>query len=92
MSGSVFISYVRDDAEAVQRLVRDLSALGVSIWLDRESIKPGEPWKVAIRAALVRGSCFVACFCASSYGVNFFGARTPLLRNFKIATCCTAKQ
>src|ERR1700752_426768 len=60
--GSVFISWVREDAEAVQRLAADLTALGVDVWLDRDSIKPGQPWQAAIRSALLKGRCLIACF------------------------------
>ena len=44
----VFISYVRENQEQVDRLCQDLESHGVSIWLDRNSIKPGARWKDAI--------------------------------------------
>lgn len=58
----VFISYVRDDAELVNRLARDLSAYPIDLWLDREKIRPGEHWQDAIRHAIREGNHFIACF------------------------------
>ncbi len=37
----VFISYFRENSEDVQRLATALRTHGVTIWLDREQIKPG---------------------------------------------------
>lgn len=58
----VFISYVRDDSVAVLRLVADLQRAGVSPWLDRESLRPGERWADAVEGAIRRGAFFLACF------------------------------
>jgi hypothetical protein len=35
---------------------------GIPTWIDRNDIKPGTNWKVAIRAAIRKGSYFIACF------------------------------
>ena len=45
----VFISYVRENQKQVDRLCQDLENHGVNVWLDRNSIKPGNRWKDAIR-------------------------------------------
>jgi HEAT repeat protein len=58
----VFISYVREDREQVDRLCQDLESHGVKVWLDRNSIKPGARWKDAIRNAIKEGAFFIACF------------------------------
>ena len=44
----VFISYVRENKEQVDRLCQDLETHGVKVWLDRNDIKPGARWKDAI--------------------------------------------
>ena len=44
----VFISYVRENKEQVDRLCQDLETHGVKVWLDRNDIKPGALWKDAI--------------------------------------------
>lgn len=58
----VFISYVRENQDQVDRLCQDLERHGVNIWLDRNSIKPGARWKSAIQEAIRNGNFFIACF------------------------------
>jgi hypothetical protein len=58
----VFISYVRDDQDVVGRLVQELSAYGVDIWLDKTSLQPGHRWRDEIRKAISEGDFFIACF------------------------------
>lgn len=58
----VFISYVRDNKDVVDRLAKALADLGAEVWLDRNEIQPGTDWKVAIRRAIEQGDYFIACF------------------------------
>ena len=58
----VFISYVREDGDLVDRLVHDLERNGVDVWLDRKSLKPGYRWEDAIRDGISQGDFFIACF------------------------------
>jgi hypothetical protein len=58
----VFVSYVRENTQDVDRLCRDLAANNVEVWLDRTHIKPGVRWGEAIRSAIQQGTYFVACF------------------------------
>lgn len=58
----VFISYVREDQELVNALVKDLRKHRVHSWVDRERLSPGQRWKGAIRAAISDGTLFLACF------------------------------
>ena len=44
-----FISYVRQDAERVDRLRRLLEAQGVAVWRDSSGVRPGQEWKMEIR-------------------------------------------
>ena len=60
----VFISYVRENEEAVSRLYHDLTSHGLDVWLDRNEIDPGVRWKKAIRQAIQSGAFFIACFSA----------------------------
>jgi hypothetical protein len=62
----VFLSYVREDSAAVDRLAAELTSNGIEIWLDRLSIKPGERWDLAIREAVRSGDFFIACFSENS--------------------------
>ena len=58
----VFISYVRENKETVDRLCKELRDRGVNVWLDREQIRPGERWQSAIRVAIQEGGFYIACF------------------------------
>ena len=53
---TVFVSYSRRDQDFVDRLVADLRRHGAEIWLDLESISPGENWQEAIETGLARAS------------------------------------
>lgn len=63
---SVFISYVRDDSDRVNRLAQDLESYGVKVWLDKTSITPGLPFREAINQAIRNGTFFIACFSHAS--------------------------
>jgi TIR domain len=61
----VFISYVHEDAETVDRLASALISNGLDVWLDRTHLLPGMRWKSVIRKAIRSGDYFIACFSAS---------------------------
>jgi hypothetical protein len=58
----VFLSYVREDWSKVKELRDALTAEGITVWIDKESIIPGELWPDAIRRAIRDGDFFMACF------------------------------
>src|SRR5262245_48623570 len=58
----VFISYVRENRSAVDRLADQLKHAQIEVWLDRQSIRPGQRWRTAIRRAIQDGAYFIACF------------------------------
>lgn len=59
----VFLSYVKEDKEAVDRLCEVLEAAQIPYWRDRKSLGPGDMWKAKIREAVRDGSLvFLACF------------------------------
>lgn len=63
----VFISYVREDTEAVDALCKVLEASGIPYWRDRTSLGPGDAWRAKIREAIHSGSMvFLACFSEAS--------------------------
>jgi WD40 repeat protein len=76
----VFISYVSEDSEKVQRLATELRARGAEVWLDRDSIAPGARWKDAIRGAIRSGAFFLACF-----SEKYAGRRTYMNTELAIA-------
>jgi hypothetical protein len=62
----IFISYVREDSEAIVRLTSALERSGFSVWTDKGKILPGERWQYSIRKAIETGAFFLACFSAAS--------------------------
>jgi len=74
--GHVFLSYVRDDVAAVDRLQRVLEAAGIRVWRDTGSLWPGQDWRTQIRRAITDDALvFIACFSSNS------GARDKSYQN-----------
>lgn len=65
----VFISYVREDNEHVDKLCKLLEAAKIPYWRDRKDLGPGDAWKKKIRDAIQSGTAvFVACFSGRQRG------------------------
>ncbi|MCS6952216.1 MAG: TIR domain-containing protein [Bryobacterales bacterium] len=58
----VFLAYVREDLEQVERLYRALRRRGYDPWLDRKKLLPGQDWPRAIQRAIELADFFIACF------------------------------
>ena len=58
----VFISYVSENIEIVDRLCQELKSHSIQFWRDRDDIDPGARWKQEIRRAIQQGGFFIACF------------------------------
>lgn len=62
-----FVSYVREDADEVSRLVSVLQGASIPVWKDTDRLWPGEDWQQKIREAIEDGSlAFIACFSTNS--------------------------
>jgi CheY-like chemotaxis protein/DNA-binding XRE family transcriptional regulator len=65
--GHVFISYVREDADQVDRLQHRLEEAGIRVWRDTADLWPGEDWRTKIRQAILDDALvFIACFSRQS--------------------------
>lgn len=63
----VFVSYVREDKEAVDELQEAIEAAGLLVWRDVDRLWPGQDWRQKIREAIQTDSlAFVACFSHAS--------------------------
>jgi hypothetical protein len=60
METQFFLSYSRIDSAFAVRLVRDLKAHGISVWLDQLDIAPGVNWDEEIEGALGRAQVVLA--------------------------------
>ena len=58
----VFVSYVRENTDIVDKFCQELKSHGIQVWRDRDNIAPGSRWKQEIRKAIREGTFFVACF------------------------------
>jgi TIR domain len=54
--GAVFVSYSRDDREAVATLVRDLTAAQITVWVDKQRLSAGENYERSLESA-VKNAC-----------------------------------
>ena len=51
-SNTVFISYAREDSEAATKIVKALKDNDIEVWFDRDSLLPGQNWKLEIEKAI----------------------------------------
>lgn len=62
LGARVFIAYVTEEFEAASRLYDGLLAAGLSPWLDRRKLLPGQEWGPCIDRAIENADFFVPCF------------------------------
>ena len=62
----VFISYVRDDRDRIEKLASALRSARVPVWIDTSELHPGERWRDQIRDAIRDGAFFLAAFSKAS--------------------------
>lgn len=63
---TVFISYAREDSAEADRLYRDLKKRGARAWIDKEEIRAGMHWKLAISKAIKNNRFFIPMFSSKS--------------------------
>src|SRR5437868_3229161 len=61
----VFISYKREDAARVRKLVAALRDAGLAVWWD-EDIPPSAPWEATIEQALADAKAVIVCWSPAS--------------------------
>lgn len=49
---TVFISYSSTDSDFANRLKNDLQAQGVTVWVDKQDIQPGQVWSNVLKEAI----------------------------------------
>jgi hypothetical protein len=58
----VFLAYVQEDSELLDRLYNDLTNRGFDPWMDRRKLLPGQNWPRAIDESIECADFFLACF------------------------------
>jgi len=86
--GAIFISYAREDIEAVRRLKSALDAAGLKAWFDFDRLGPGDTFDQKIRQDIRRCALFVPVLShnTEARGEGFFRRewRYALDRDFDI--------
>jgi len=77
--GKVFISYSRRDIDEVEKIVAQLEAEGIEVWLDREDIKPGQQWRRQIVEGIDTAEAFILNLSPNS------GASDNVLKELNLA-------
>jgi len=62
----VFISYAREDIETAKKLYHDLKRAGISPWMDKQDLLPGQNWRVMISKAIQESKYFLAVLSSHS--------------------------
>jgi hypothetical protein len=82
----VFISYARKDAAGLaHRLLQDLSAEGLVVWLDTENIGGGDSWTMAIEEAIDTSDVVLALMTPGAYSSEI--CRAEQLRSLRKGKC-----
>jgi hypothetical protein len=53
-ASAIFISYMREDVDAAERLCKAIEGLGGDVWFDRFRLSPGDAWERVISTAIRR--------------------------------------
>jgi len=62
----IFLSYAREDQDVAEKINKDLSSAGLHVWFDKESLLPGQKWKVEIKRAIRECMYFIALLSSKS--------------------------
>jgi len=58
---TVFLAYVQEDVDKVDRLFQALTQAGFDPWMDKHKLVPGQNWPRALEDAIETADFFVAC-------------------------------
>lgn len=81
---NIFLSYARQDEIAALEIYEWLVREGLSVWMDKKNLSPGQDWKTEIEKAINASDIFVACL--SNQSVNKKGfVQAELKRALEVA-------
>ncbi|QNT68727.1 toll/interleukin-1 receptor domain-containing protein [Defluviicoccus vanus] len=77
INGTVFISYVKEDAKIAMRIYRDLRGNKIDAWIDSECLKPGSDWSAEIQRVIDDSRYFILVVSRTSvYKIGHYQAET----------------
>ncbi|VVB94982.1 TIR domain protein [uncultured archaeon] len=62
----VFLSYAKEDLKNAKKIFEDLKKQGINIWVDFDSLRPGEKWEPTIKKAIKECRYFLAVLSSNS--------------------------
>ncbi|HVS54173.1 MAG TPA: TIR domain-containing protein [Opitutaceae bacterium] len=65
-SGAVFLSYAREDGDAVRRIAEALRSFGVEVWFDQAELRGGDAWDARIKKQIRECALFIAVISANT--------------------------
>ncbi len=68
----IFISYATEDYETAQKLYEDLKDSGLTPWMDREDLLPGQNWRLTITRVIRECKTFIALLSSNSLSKRGF--------------------
>src|SRR3954447_9669066 len=76
----LFLSYSRQDADALRELSRALESAGHSVWWDVRSLQTGADWQRALRAGIVDSDAVVLLLSTHSAASEWVGRELEIAR------------
>jgi hypothetical protein len=71
-NSKIFLSYAREDMSMAKQLYNDLRRYGLDVWLDTESLLPGDRWKDKIQDAIENSNYFISLLSTRSVNKKGF--------------------
>lgn len=68
---NVFLSYATDDSAFAKRLGKALIDEGIDVWLDKDSLQPGDDWINVISTAIQKAEIFIPIISKSYVKSNY---------------------
>jgi hypothetical protein len=68
----VFISYAREDHEIAEKIFDDLLNAGLSPWIDKKQLLPGQNWRTTIITSIKESTYFIALLSTNSVSKKGF--------------------
>ena len=57
----VFLCHGKEDKPKIREIYIELSRLGINVWLDEESLFPGQDWELEIRREVKKSDLVLVC-------------------------------
>ncbi|MEZ5956712.1 MAG: toll/interleukin-1 receptor domain-containing protein [Hyphomonadaceae bacterium] len=77
---SIFLSYKRENQDAVERIVRGLRGAGLAVWWDQD-IAPDAPWEQTIEGELTKAKVVIVAWSQAAVGSENVKAEARRARN-----------